>query len=102
MTAFKTLAPVLLLLTLLDSSRGQQTEKKEPPKLPPAPEGVVIEQNVGYLAPDRAEKADLYLPAKRAKDVRSPAVVIIHGGGWSGGDKAAAREFNIGTNLALN
>ena len=31
-----------------------------------------------------------------------PAVLIIHGGGWSGGDKGAAREINIGTNLALN
>jgi len=29
-------------------------------------------------------------------------VVIIHGGGWTGGDKGAAREINIGTNLALN
>src|SRR5687768_7447602 len=25
---------------------------------------------------------------------------MIHGGGWVGGDKAAAREFNIGTTLA--
>jgi acetyl esterase/lipase len=29
-------------------------------------------------------------------------VVIIHGGGWSGGEKRAAREINIGTTLALN
>jgi acetyl esterase/lipase len=63
---------------------------------------VTIEQNVAYLPEGRTETADLYLPAKRAKDVRSPAVLIIHGGGWTGGDKAAAREFNIGTNLALN
>ena len=26
---------------------------------------------------------------------------MIHGGGWSGGDKRAGREINIGTNLAL-
>ena len=74
----------------------------KPWTMPPAPEGVIIEKDVAYLAADSAEKADLYLPAKRAADVRSPAVVIIHGGGWTGGDKAAAREFNIGTNLALN
>ena len=74
----------------------------KPWTMPPAPEGVIIEKDVAYLAADSAEKADLYLPAKRAADVRSPAVVIIHGGGWSGGDKGAAREFNIGTNLALN
>ena len=74
--------------------------KKSPPKLPPAPPGVVIEQDVAYLAPDRTEKLDLYLPAKRDRATRSPAVLLIHGGGWIGGDKAAAREFNIGTTLA--
>ena len=68
--------------------------------LPPAPDGVVIERDVTYLAPGRKEKLDLYLPASRPKATRSPAVVIIHGGGWSGGDKASGREFNIGTTLA--
>ena len=68
--------------------------------LPPAPAGVVIQQNIAYLDPDRKEKLDLYLPADRKPDVRSPAVVMIHGGGWVGGDKAASREFNIGTTLA--
>jgi acetyl esterase/lipase len=76
------------------------TKPAAKPKLPPAPAGVVIEQDVAYLPPGRAEKLDLYLPADRAKDVRSPAVLIIHGGGWTGGDKAAGREFNIGTTLA--
>ena len=70
------------------------------PALPPAPEGVVIERDVSYLAPDREEKLDLYLPANRPKDVRSPAVVMIHGGGWAGGDKAEYRSFNICTTLA--
>lgn len=61
-----------------------------------------IEKDIGYLAPDRKEKADLYLPASNPSGARRPAVVIIHGGGWTGGDKGAAREINIGTNLALN
>ena len=60
----------------------------------------MIEQNVSYLEPGREEKLDIYLPANRPKDARSPGIVIIHGGGWAGGDKAASREFNIGTNLA--
>ena len=71
-------------------------------KLPAAPEGVVIKRDVAYLPAGRAEKADLYLPTKRDAAVRSPAVVIIHGGGWTGGKRDAAREFNIGTNLALH
>lgn len=60
---------------------------------------VRIERDVAYLGPDRAEKADLYLPASDAGPPR-PAVVIIHGGGWTGGDKGAKREINIGTTLA--
>jgi len=67
-----------------------------------AADEVRIEKDVAYLGPDRAEKGDLYLPATIAPGQRCPAVLIIHGGGWSGGDKGAAREINIGTNLALN
>lgn len=68
--------------------------------LPPAPEGVLIEQNVAYLAPGREEKLDLYLPANRPEGTRSPGIVWIHGGGWTGGDKSEARAFNICTTLA--
>ncbi|NBV24273.1 MAG: alpha/beta hydrolase [Proteobacteria bacterium] len=67
-----------------------------------AADGFRIEKDIAYLAPDRKEKADLYLPANSPAGTRHPAVVIIHGGGWTGGDKGAAREINIGTNLALN
>ena len=65
-----------------------------------APEGVTIERDVTYLAPDRKEKLDLYQPASRDPKTLSPAAVIIHGGGWVGGDKAANREFITGTTLA--
>src|SRR5689334_21464031 len=70
------------------------------PALPPAPPGVKIVQDVDYLAKDRSEKLDVYLPATRATDAKSPAVILIHGGGWVGGDKAGSREFNIATTLA--
>lgn len=89
---------LIMATTIITRAAAQEPTKK----LPPAPEGVTIEQNIDYLGSGRRETADLYLPAKRAREARSPAVVIIHGGGWTGGDKAAAREFNIGTNLALN
>lgn len=64
-------------------------------------QGYRFEKDVGYLGADRKEKADLYLPAEIPKGKRVPAVLIVHGGGWTGGDKHAAREQNIGTNLAL-
>lgn len=59
-----------------------------------------MERDVPYLGPDRAEKADLYLPPEGPPGHMHPGIVIIHGGGWTGGDKAAPREVNIGTTLA--
>lgn len=67
-----------------------------------AADTIRIEHDVDYLGTGRKEKADLYLPANPQPGQRFPAVVIIHGGGWSGGEKRAAREINIGTTLALN
>ena len=61
---------------------------------------VRIEKDVTYLGPDRAEKADLYLPPVLEEGKTYPGIVIIHGGGWTGGDKGAKREINIGTTLA--
>lgn len=68
--------------------------------LPPIPDDVILERDVAYLSPGRAEKLDLYMPRRREAGTRSPAVVIIHGGGWVGGDKGARREIVTGTALA--
>jgi acetyl esterase/lipase len=64
-------------------------------------DSVRIERNVEFLAPGRSEKADLYWPATNTTRLR-PAVVIIHGGGWTGGKRDAGRELNIGKTLALH
>jgi acetyl esterase/lipase len=66
----------------------------------PTAAGVTYEQDVAFLPPDRIEKLDLYLPATRPTGARSPAVVMIHGGGWLGGDKAGGREHSVGVTLA--
>jgi len=84
--------PILLLLSLVCSSLFAATDDAD----------VTIQKDVAYLAPERKEKADLYLPAERPPTQRSPAIVIIHGGGWTSGDKGASREINIGTTLAKN
>lgn len=89
-------APLVWLSLVMASA---QTAKPRP--APVFPEAVRFEGDVSYLGSERKEKADLYLPKGIATGQRVPAVVIIHGGGWNGGDKAAARELNIGTNLAL-
>ena len=63
--------------------------------------GSVVKKDVAYLGEGRAEKLDLYLPDAEAKPGECrPGIVIIHGGGWTGGDKGAKREINIGTTLA--
>lgn len=61
---------------------------------------IIVEKDIAYLPGDRAEKLDMYRPAKTPAGVKRPGIVIIHGGGFTGGDKGAAREQNIGTNLA--
>ena len=66
----------------------------------PDVDAVRVEKDVNYLGDDRTEKMDLYLPPESAGDGPFPAVLIVHGGGWHGGAKAAGREQNIGTELA--
>lgn len=60
---------------------------------------IQVIRDVSYLGESRAEKMDLYLP-KSKHAVARPAILIVHGGGWQGGDKAAKREQNIGKTLA--
>ena len=83
----------LAQLTVLKADNNHKFVNSDPPN-------VRIEKDVAFLEPDRAEKADLYLPPTFEPGRKYPAVVIIHGGGWTGGDKAAGREINIGTTLA--
>lgn len=52
-----------------------------------------------FLAAERKEKLDLYLPNGPARQDR-PAVVFIHGGGFTGGDKAEYRSASVSADLA--
>jgi acetyl esterase/lipase len=65
-----------------------------------AAEAPTVVPDVAYLAPDRAEKLDLYLPTPPPAGKLSPAVVWIHGGGWIGGVKSEGRAKEICTTLA--
>jgi iduronate 2-sulfatase len=60
---------------------------------------VSVTKDVSYLGKGRTERLDLYRPFDDGVS-RRPAIVIVHGGGWHGGDKAAGREQNIGNTLA--
>ena len=63
---------------------------------------VEVTGDISFLIPSRSEKLDLYLPKNRKPGEKSPAVLLIHGGGWKEGDKRQAREIEFGTTLAEN
>jgi iduronate 2-sulfatase len=82
-----------------DDSKPVSDKKSASVELPKPPFKVSVRKDVSYLGKGRTEGLDLYQPFDDGK-TRRPAVVIIHGGGWHGGDKAAGREQNIGNTLA--
>lgn len=66
-----------------------------------AGEAVDKQTGVPYLGPDRREQMDVYLPpAAFRRPV--PAVVFIHGGGWSGGSRADQRSREFCETLAAH
>lgn len=56
--------------------------------------------DIAYLPEPRKERLDAWLPDTAVFSGPRPAVLLIHGGGWRIGDKADARERNIGATLA--
>ena len=62
---------------------------------------VKIEADVPFLGPDRPEKLDVYLPPESFQRPL-PAILLIHGGGWRGGDKAEKRTASMAVALAEN
>ena len=61
-----------------------------------------VRGDIPFLDSIRNEKMDLYLPKNRPPNTLSPAVLLIHGGGWKEGDKRQVREIEFGTSLAEN
>ena len=54
--------------------------------------------DVPFLGAHRKEKLDLYFPSG-PKRLDRPAVVFIHGGGFTGGDKAEYRSASVSADL---
>jgi acetyl esterase/lipase len=63
---------------------------------PPIP--VFRLSDVPFLGAERKEKLDLYFP-NGPKRLDRPAVVFIHGGGFTGGDKAEYRSASVSADL---
>ena len=62
--------------------------------------GPQVQHDVAFLPDHRPEKADLFLPAIQSDGKPTPAVLIIHGGGWVAGRKDSPREVALATALA--
>lgn len=60
-----------------------------------------MQKDISFLGADRKERMDAYLPPERfTRPV--PAVVFIHGGGWTGGGKGEGVATGIARMLAEN
>jgi acetyl esterase/lipase len=88
---------IALSAAIADADEGGRSKY-----VPQFPLDVRVERGVAFLSPDREERADLYFPLQTSGAGKLPAVIIIHGGGWVGGHREAAREINIGGTLARN
>jgi acetyl esterase len=56
---------------------------------------VTVISNIDY----GPEKLDLYFPGTKSDPLR-PAIVLVHGGGWTGGDKAALENVTAAKDMA--
>jgi acetyl esterase/lipase len=56
--------------------------------------------NLVFLPEGRRERLDLYVSYRRDFKVRRPGVLFIHGGGFTGGDKAEYRSASVSADLA--
>ncbi len=65
------------------------------------PDGVRAEWDIAYAEQSPAQKLDLYLPATEGGAAR-PALVVVHGGGWRGGDKQRGQWARIPAQYAAD
>ncbi len=56
--------------------------------------------NLVFLPAERSERLDLYVQYARDFKMRRPGVLFIHGGGFTGGDKAEYRSASVSADLA--
>lgn len=81
-----------LLAALPTIGQAQAPDRAAEPFQLPA--GVQSELDIAYAADSPAQKLDLYLPTGTAAAPR-PAIVVVHGGGWRGGDKQRGQWARI-------
>ncbi|MEO1619044.1 MAG: alpha/beta hydrolase fold domain-containing protein [Planctomycetota bacterium] len=68
-----------------DRNRTNQ-QKKGDQRSAKVPDNVELKTDIAYRPDHKRQTLDLMLPKEKSEQPR-PALVIIHGGGWRGGDK---------------
>jgi acetyl esterase/lipase len=70
----------------LAAGRARASGAQPAPRIQPVPPGVTAYRDVPYVSSGHPrQQLDLYLPKSGSA---LPLIVMIHGGGWQGGDKA--------------
>jgi len=79
------------------SSTGELSTALPEPQIQKTRSGTAYKlfSDVPYAPGEGRQRLDVYLPDKPPATKGRPAVLIIHGGGWTKGDKAKAREINF-------
>ena len=99
----RSIALLVLCLVALPAV-GQQRKRPPDPTADQVkaqlPAGVRYTPDISYDTQSKAQKLDLYLPEKDSRQPRA-AVVIVHGGGWSGGDKRRGQWWRIPAEYAV-
>lgn len=95
-----TLSSALILAGVSACQRTSDGRTSRSTRRADAPIEFRIERDVSYLGAGRAEKADLYIPSKVPSAQKPAAIVVIHGGAWSRGDKADRLTRSIAADLA--
>jgi len=93
-------AGAVVVAVLLSACVSPLLTAAEPKRAKTFPTDVRVERDVVFLPDGRSPRADVYHPLSPRPDGGYPAVVIIHGGGFNGGEKDARREIVIGATLA--
>ena len=96
------LLTLTLAILLLPPSFHLEAAENTPSSPFASSSNVEVRGDIPFLQSARTEKLDLYLPKHRKAREMSPAVLLIHGGGWKEGDKRQPREIEFGTTLAEN
>lgn len=80
------LALLITVPTLAQNTRRNKPAMSTEDLLKRAPAGVTVVADIAYREGNEAWKLDLVMPTERG-DTPRPAIIYIHGGGWTKGDK---------------